>query len=125
MSAIHVVVRPHQPSVGSAASIGAPLTPIQSLLDLVVDGVNITARSGQGPAWSLLSELSRCSMLGWNFPDAMISASVLTGAAGPSRARYASRSQRNRRHHSGPRSSSTARSCLGGSGSKATARIRY
>ena len=58
MSAIHVVVRPHQPSVGSAASIGAPLTPIQSLLDLVVDGVNITARSGQGPAWSLLSELS-------------------------------------------------------------------
>lgn len=52
MSAIHVVVRPRQ------ASTANPYTPIQTLLDLVVDGVNITARSGQGPALALLCELS-------------------------------------------------------------------
>ena len=55
MSAIHVVVRPRHPGQSSA---GTPLAPLQSLLDLVVDGINITARSGQGPAWSLLGELS-------------------------------------------------------------------
>ncbi|HEU5075484.1 MAG TPA: hypothetical protein VFU02_14935, partial [Polyangiaceae bacterium] len=51
MSAIHVVVRPSQASTN-------PHTPIQTLLDLVVDGVNITARSGQGPALALLCDLS-------------------------------------------------------------------
>src|SRR6187402_776949 len=52
MSAIHVVVRPRQSSTTN------PYTPIQTLLDLVVDGINITARSGQGPALTLLCELS-------------------------------------------------------------------
>lgn len=52
MSAIHVVVRSRQSSTTN------PATPLQTLLDLVVDGVNITARSGQGPALTLLAELS-------------------------------------------------------------------
>ncbi len=52
MSAIHVVVRPRP------ISASAPSTPIESLLDLVVDGVNITARSGKGSALTLLVELS-------------------------------------------------------------------
>lgn len=50
MSAIHVVVRP-------APSTRSPLEPLAGLLDIVVDGVNITARVGETQGYALLSEL--------------------------------------------------------------------
>lgn len=53
MSAIHVVVRPH------AKPRGAPAPSIPAgLFDVVVDGVNVTARIGEGQALALLAELA-------------------------------------------------------------------
>jgi outer membrane protein assembly factor BamB len=54
MSAFHVVVRPERERAPSPA-----LSPLYGLLDVVVDGVNITARIADGFAPSLLGELSR------------------------------------------------------------------
>jgi outer membrane protein assembly factor BamB len=52
MSAIEVIVRPKpEPSHGSA------FEPLNGLLDVIVDGVNLTARLGEGRALSLLAEL--------------------------------------------------------------------
>ncbi len=50
MSPVHVVLRPAKPS-------GDP-SPLRSLLDLVVDGVNITARAGETQGLTLLAELA-------------------------------------------------------------------
>jgi PQQ-like domain len=52
MSATHVVVRSRRPAA-------APLAPERGLFDVVVDGVNITARLGEGPVAGLLAELGR------------------------------------------------------------------
>ncbi len=52
MSAFHVVV--HAPS--AAAPAGAP-TPLAGLLDVVVEGVNVTARIGEAQALTALIEL--------------------------------------------------------------------
>lgn len=52
MSALHVVVRPRPQSAPSAA-----LAPLYGLFDVVVDGVNLTARIGEGEALALLGEL--------------------------------------------------------------------
>ncbi|HEX4336259.1 MAG TPA: PQQ-binding-like beta-propeller repeat protein [Polyangiaceae bacterium] len=54
MSAFHVVVRPERERAPSPA-----LSPLYGLLDVVVDGVNITARIADGFAPSLLGDLSR------------------------------------------------------------------
>src|SRR5690606_37880553 len=51
MTAIHVVVRP-------APARKAMLAPLAGLLDIVVDGVNITARVGETQSYALLSELA-------------------------------------------------------------------
>lgn len=52
MSAIEVIVRPKpEPAQGSA------FEPLNGLLDVIVDGVNLTARLGEGRALSLLAEL--------------------------------------------------------------------
>lgn len=51
MSAIHVVMRP-------GPTRPALLAPLAGLLDIVVDGVNITARVGETQAFALLSELA-------------------------------------------------------------------
>lgn len=51
MTAIHVVVRP-------GPSSQPLLAPLAGLLDIVVDGVNITARVGETQSFSLLSELA-------------------------------------------------------------------
>lgn len=53
MSAIHVVVRSEQSSAARSTS------PFNSLLDLVVDGVNVTARAGMGAGLHTLSELAQ------------------------------------------------------------------
>ena len=53
MSAIEVVVRTPKPPEG----IPGP-SPLKGVLDLVVDGVNVTARLGEGPALLLLAELA-------------------------------------------------------------------
>ncbi|MEB2311962.1 MAG: PQQ-binding-like beta-propeller repeat protein [Sorangiineae bacterium] len=53
MSAIHVVVRPC-PSSAAAA----PLAPLHGLFDVIVDGVNVTARVGEAQALTLLGELA-------------------------------------------------------------------
>jgi outer membrane protein assembly factor BamB len=53
MSAIHVVVRPHPSRAPSPA-----LAPLYGLFDVVIDGVNITARIGEGQAFALLAELA-------------------------------------------------------------------
>lgn len=53
MSAIHVVVRPELPSAARSTS------PFSSLLDLVVDGVNVTARARSGAGPHTLSELAQ------------------------------------------------------------------
>jgi outer membrane protein assembly factor BamB len=53
MSAIEVVVRKLEPKPGVS---GVP--PLKGVLDLLVDGVNVTARLGEGPAISLLSEIA-------------------------------------------------------------------
>lgn len=52
MSALHVVVhpRPHQ-------APNAALAPLYGLFDVVVDGINLTARIGEGEALALLGEL--------------------------------------------------------------------
>jgi len=52
MSALHVVVHPRPSNVPSSA-----LAPFQGLLDLVVDGINLTARVGQSQALAVLAEL--------------------------------------------------------------------
>jgi outer membrane protein assembly factor BamB len=52
MSAIQVVVRPRPETAPSSA-----LAPLYGLFDVIVDGVNITARLGEGPALALLSDL--------------------------------------------------------------------
>jgi hypothetical protein len=52
MSAIHVVVRPLPAHAPSAA-----LAPLYGLFDVVVDGVNLTARIGEGQALAVLAEL--------------------------------------------------------------------
>ncbi len=54
MSAIHVVVRPRPQNSPASA-----LAPLHGLFDVVVDGVNITARIGEGQALALLAELGR------------------------------------------------------------------
>src|ERR1700742_1301890 len=54
MSAFHVVVRPERERAPSPA-----LSPLYGLLDVVVDGVNITARIADGFAPALLADLSR------------------------------------------------------------------
>jgi len=53
MSAIEVVVRPRPETAPSAA-----LAPLHGLFDVIVDGVNITARLGDGQAVSVLADLS-------------------------------------------------------------------
>src|SRR5262245_44867837 len=53
MSAIEVVVRTPKPPEG----LPGP-SPLKGVLDLVVDGVNVTARLGEGPALLLLAELA-------------------------------------------------------------------
>jgi outer membrane protein assembly factor BamB len=52
MSAIQVVVRPRPETAPNSA-----LAPLYGLFDVIVDGVNITARLGEGPALALLSDL--------------------------------------------------------------------
>lgn len=52
MSAIHVVVRPRPDHAPNPA-----LAPVYGLFDVVVDGVNLTARIGDGEALGLLAEL--------------------------------------------------------------------
>jgi outer membrane protein assembly factor BamB len=52
MSAIEVVVRPRPQAAPSTA-----LAPLHGLFDVIVDGVNITARLGEGQALSVLSDL--------------------------------------------------------------------
>ncbi|MCC6216868.1 MAG: PQQ-binding-like beta-propeller repeat protein [Polyangiaceae bacterium] len=56
MPAVHVVVRalPDPPSV----TAHAPLTPLRGLVDLVVDGVNLTARIGSGEVAPFLGDLA-------------------------------------------------------------------
>ncbi len=56
MSAIHVVVRPRPDTAPAAA-----LAPLYGLFDVVVDGVNITARIGEGQSIALLAELGRAT----------------------------------------------------------------
>src|SRR5262245_52479299 len=51
MSAIHVVVRPNP-------TTPAALESLSGLFDVVVDGVNVTARVGQAHALAVLGELS-------------------------------------------------------------------
>jgi hypothetical protein len=53
MSAIEVVVRNPKPPEGAAAP-----SPLKGVLDFVVDGVNVTARLGEGPALLLLTEMA-------------------------------------------------------------------
>jgi hypothetical protein len=56
MSAIEVVVRPRpEPSPVSA------LEPLYGLLDVIVDGVNITARIGESQSLSLLADLGQAT----------------------------------------------------------------
>src|SRR5882672_6885585 len=52
MSAIQVVVRPRPETAPTTA-----LAPLYGLFDVIVDGVNITARLGEGQALALLSDL--------------------------------------------------------------------
>ncbi|MET0792127.1 MAG: PQQ-binding-like beta-propeller repeat protein [Polyangiaceae bacterium] len=52
MSAIQVVVRPRPETAPSSA-----LAPLYGLFDVIVDGVNITARLGEGQALALLADL--------------------------------------------------------------------
>ena len=52
MSAIQVVVRPRPETAPTTA-----LAPLYGLVDVIVDGVNITARLGEGQALALLSDL--------------------------------------------------------------------
>ncbi|MBE7480709.1 MAG: PQQ-like beta-propeller repeat protein [Polyangiaceae bacterium] len=52
MSAIHVVVRPPREAPPSA------LEPLSGLFDVVVDGVNVTARVGESHALPILAELA-------------------------------------------------------------------
>ena len=52
MSAIEVVVRPRPETAPSTA-----LAPLHGLFDVIVDGVNITARLGEGQALAVLSDL--------------------------------------------------------------------
>jgi PQQ-like domain len=53
MSAIQVVVRPRPETAPTTA-----LAPLYGLFDVIVDGVNITARLGEGQALALLSDLA-------------------------------------------------------------------
>ncbi|HVU01904.1 MAG TPA: PQQ-binding-like beta-propeller repeat protein [Polyangiaceae bacterium] len=53
MSAFHVVVRPRPDHAPSPA-----LGPLYGLFDVIVDGVNVTARVAEGVALNLLSELA-------------------------------------------------------------------
>jgi hypothetical protein len=52
MSAIELLVRPESTSLTAS-----PLQPLQGVLDFIIDGVNVTARLGQGAALGLLGEL--------------------------------------------------------------------
>ena len=54
MSAIHVIVRPRPEQAPEPA-----LAPLYGLFDVIVDGVNLTARIGDGQALSLLAELGQ------------------------------------------------------------------
>ncbi|MBN1607966.1 MAG: PQQ-binding-like beta-propeller repeat protein [Polyangiaceae bacterium] len=54
MSAIHVVVRPDPTRARASAEASA-----SGLFDVVIDGVNVTARIGEGQALALLAELAR------------------------------------------------------------------
>jgi hypothetical protein len=57
MSAIEVVVRKPEPSPSGSlpSSFGSPA--LKGVLDVLVDGVNVTARLGEGPALLLLAEI--------------------------------------------------------------------
>ncbi len=57
MSAFHVVVRP-LPGSGARQGV-APLAPLAGLLDVMVDGVNVTARIGGAQGLAVLGELAR------------------------------------------------------------------
>lgn len=59
MSAIHVIVRP----AAAPRSGSTPLAPLHGLFDVIVDGVNITARIGEGQALALLAELAHAVAL--------------------------------------------------------------
>ncbi|HEY3494997.1 MAG TPA: PQQ-binding-like beta-propeller repeat protein [Polyangiaceae bacterium] len=52
MSAIEVLVRPEP-----ERPVSSPLEPLLGVLDFIVDGINLTARLGQGAALGLLGEL--------------------------------------------------------------------
>jgi outer membrane protein assembly factor BamB len=56
MSAIEVVVRPRPETLPSSA-----LEPLHGLLDVIVDGVNITARVGESESLTLLDDLGRAT----------------------------------------------------------------
>jgi outer membrane protein assembly factor BamB len=56
MSAIEVVVRPRPETLPSSA-----LEPLRGLLDVIVDGVNITARVGESESLTLLGDLGRAT----------------------------------------------------------------
>src|SRR5262245_28975576 len=58
MSAIEVVVRKPQLSAGGSAPSALGPIPLKGVLDLLVDGVNVTARLGEGPALMLLAEIA-------------------------------------------------------------------
>ena len=58
MSAIEVVVRKPLPLPGGSIPSSIGPTPLKGVLDLLVDGVNVTARLGEGPALLLLAEIA-------------------------------------------------------------------
>ena len=58
MSAIEVVVRKPQPSPNGSPPSPLGPSPLKGVLDLLVDGVNVTARLGEGPALLLLAEIA-------------------------------------------------------------------
>jgi hypothetical protein len=57
MSAIEVVVRPRPETTPEASA----LEPLQGLFDVIVDGVNITARIGDSQSLSLLDDLGQAT----------------------------------------------------------------
>jgi outer membrane protein assembly factor BamB len=58
MSAIEVVVRKPQEPAGSSSPSSLGSSPLRGVLDLLIDGVNVTARLGEGPALVLLAEIA-------------------------------------------------------------------
>ena len=58
MSAIEVVVRKPEPSPNGSVPSSSGHSPLKGVLDVLVDGVNVTARLGEGPALLLLAEIA-------------------------------------------------------------------